>query len=79
MRNFWFTLALAAFIALALPLAASAVSMDVEAKVAGGLALGSTNNPDEGGSPKAGFAGGIGVDVFLLTVGPVGSWHLGWG
>ncbi|MGA2763691.1 MAG: outer membrane beta-barrel protein [Spirochaetia bacterium] len=71
MRSLWLTLVLAAFIALALPLAASAVSLDVEARAAGGLALGSTTNPDESGSPRAGFAGGVGVDVYLFTVGPV--------
>ena len=71
MRHFWFTLVLAALIALALPLAAGALSMDIEAKVAGGLALGSTTNPDESGSPRVGFAGGIGADLFLLKAGPV--------
>lgn len=71
MRHFWFTMVLAALIALALPLAAGALSMDIEAKVAGGLALGSTTNPDESGSPRVGFAGGIGADLFLLKAGPV--------
>ncbi len=71
MRNSWLTLVLATSVALALPLAAGAVSMDVEAKVAGGLALGSTTNPDESGSPRAGFAGGVGLDLFLLKAGPV--------
>ena len=68
MRNLWLAFFLAAAVFIALPLAASAVSLDVEAKAAGGLALGSTTNPDESGSPRAGFAGGIGVDLYLLTV-----------
>ena len=71
MRNLWLALFLAAAVFIALPLAASAVGLDVEAKAAGGLALGSTTNPDESGSPRAGFAGGIGVDVYLFTLGPV--------
>ena len=71
MRHFWFALVLAATIAVALPLATNAIGLDVEAKAAGGLALGSTNNPDESGSPRAGFLGGVGVDVYLLTAGPV--------
>jgi hypothetical protein len=45
--------------------------LDVEAKAAGGLALGSTTNPDESGSPRAGALGGVGIDMYLLTVGPV--------
>ncbi len=71
MRHLWFALVLVAAMALALPLASNAIGLDVEAKVAGGLALGSTTNPDEGGSPRAGFLGGVGVDVYLFTVGPV--------
>jgi hypothetical protein len=71
MRHFWFTLVLAALVALALPVAAGAIGLDVEGKVAGGLALGSTTNPNETGSPRAGLAGGIGVDLFLLKAGPV--------
>jgi hypothetical protein len=71
MRHFRFTLALAAAVAVALPLATNAMGLDLEAKVAGGLALGSTNNPDESGSPRAGFLGGVGVDVYIFTVGPV--------
>jgi len=71
MRSFWLALVLAASVALAVPFAVGAISMDIEAKGAGGLALGSTSNPNETGSPRAAFAGGIGVDVFLVTVGPV--------
>ena len=71
MRSFWLALVLAACLALAMPFVAGAVSLDIEAKGAGGLALGSTSNPNETGSPRAAFAGGIGVDVFLVTVGPV--------
>jgi hypothetical protein len=71
MRHLLFTLVLAALVALALPLAAGAIGLDVEAKIAGGLALGSTTNPDESGSPRAGFAGAVGVDLFLLKAGPV--------
>jgi hypothetical protein len=70
MRQLWFSLVLAAFLVV-LPLSAGALGLDVEAKVGGGLALGSTNNPDEGGSPRAGFLGGVGVDVYLLKAGPV--------
>jgi hypothetical protein len=71
MRKFWLTIVLGGLIALALPLSAGALGMDVEAKVAGGLALGSTTNPDESGSPRAGLAGGVGLDLFLLKAGPV--------
>ncbi|HVP20106.1 MAG TPA: hypothetical protein VMU36_14055 [Spirochaetia bacterium] len=71
MRSFWLALVLAASLAAALPLAASAIGVDIEAKGSGGLALGSTTNPDESGSPRAALIGGVGADVFLLTVGPV--------
>ena len=71
MRRVFLTIVLAAAIAVSLPLAASAVGLDVEAKAAGGLALGSTSNPDESGSPRAGFLGGVAVDVYLLNIGPV--------
>jgi hypothetical protein len=71
MRHLRFTLVLVAGLALALPLATNALGLDVEAKGAGGVALGSTTNPDESGSPRAGFLGGVGVDVYLFDVGPV--------
>lgn len=71
MRHQVFLPILVALAMLSLPLAAGAMGLDVEAKGAGGLALGSTNNPDESGSPRAGFAGGIDFDLFLFTVGPV--------
>jgi hypothetical protein len=71
MRNFWFTLALAALVAIALPLSVSAFGLDVEANAGGGLGLGSTNNPSETGSPRAALQGGIEADLFLYTVGPI--------
>ncbi|HUI71385.1 MAG TPA: hypothetical protein VL354_12775, partial [Spirochaetia bacterium] len=62
---------LAIFIALALPLAADALGLDVEANAGAGIGLGSTTNPDETGSPKLAFQGGLEADVFLVSLGPV--------
>ncbi|HVO40402.1 MAG TPA: outer membrane beta-barrel protein [Spirochaetia bacterium] len=56
---------------LALPLAAGALGLDIEAKVGGGLAAGTTSNPNQTGSPRAGFEAGLDFDVFLLSAGPV--------
>lgn len=71
MRHFWFTLVLAALIALALPLAAGAIGLDVEANAGAGLGLGSTNNSAETGSPRLALQGGLEADLFLLSLGPV--------
>jgi Outer membrane protein beta-barrel domain len=71
MRNFWLALVLAASLAVALPLTASAVGLDLEANAGAGLGLGSTSNPNETGSPRFAFQGGIEADLFLVSVGPV--------
>ncbi len=71
MRSFWVSLVLAAFVVLALPLAAGAVGLTVEANAGGGLGLGSTTNPAETGSARLAFQGGIEGDLFLLSAGPV--------
>ncbi len=71
MRSFWVAFVLAAFVVLALPLAAGAVGLDLEVSAGGGLALGSTNNSYETGSPRAALQGGLEANLFLLRVGPV--------
>jgi len=71
MRTSWLTLVLAASVALAVPFAAGAIGLDVEANAGGGLGLGSTNNPSETGAPRAALQGGIEADLFLLSLGPV--------
>lgn len=71
MRSFWFTLVLAACVALALPVAVGALGLTVEANAGGGLGLGSTNNPNETGSPRAAVQAGLEADLFLLSLGPV--------
>ena len=62
---------LAVMVMLSVPFAASALSADVEARVGGGLGLGSTTNPNETGSPSGALAAGVNVDLFLLSVGQV--------
>jgi len=69
MRSFWLALVLAASLAVALPLAVSAVGLGVEAKAGGGLALGTTSNPNQTGDVRWGGMGGIDFDVYLLSIG----------
>lgn len=64
-------LVLAGLAVMALPMAAAALGLDVEAKGGAGFALGSTDNKDVAGSPRLAAQGGIGVDLYVLTVGPV--------
>jgi hypothetical protein len=56
---------------IAVPMAAVALSLDVEAKGGAGVALGSTDNSSVTGSARLAALGGIGVDLYLLTAGPV--------
>jgi len=55
----------------ALPMTAAALGLDVEAKGGAGVALGSTDNPSVSGAARMAAGGGVGVDVYLLNVGPV--------
>lgn len=71
MRHSLFALVFAAFIILALPLAAGAFGLDVEANAGAGLGLGSTTNPNETGAARLAFQGGLEADAFLVSLGPV--------
>ena len=64
-------LLLAGIAMAALPLAAAALGLDVEAKGGVGFALGSTDNSDVTGIPRVAGQGGISADLYLLTAGPV--------
>jgi hypothetical protein len=56
---------------VALPMAASALSLDVEAKGGAGIGLGTTDNKDITGQARLAADGGVGVDLFLFSLGPV--------
>jgi hypothetical protein len=56
---------------LALPLAAGALGLDVEAMGGAGLALGTTDNPNATGEARAAGVGGINADLYLFSAGPV--------
>lgn len=71
MRRSFFVVVFAAFMALLVPLSAGALGLDVEANAGAGLGLGSTNNPNNTGSARFAFQGGIETDFFLLNAGPV--------
>jgi hypothetical protein len=71
MRRNLSVLILAASILLMLPFAASALAMDLEAKGGGGLALGTTDDKNTSGEVRWAAGGGVGIDLYLLDVGPV--------
>ena len=70
MRNKLFVLGLLALLTIMLPITASALGLDVEAKGGAGLALGTTNNSSiTGTAVRLAADGGVGIDLYLLTVG----------
>ena len=56
---------------MALPMAAAALGLDLEAKGGVGFALGSTDNKDVTGVARVAGQGGIAADLYLVTLGPV--------
>jgi hypothetical protein len=71
MRKRVFILSLLGFLAIGLPMTAAALGLDLEAKAAAGIALGSTDNSSVTGAARMAAGGGVGVDLFLLTLGPI--------
>jgi hypothetical protein len=71
MRKTLAVLILLGLVAFALPMTAAALGLDVEAKAGAGIGLGTTDNPDITGSPRLSAGGGVGLDFYLISLGPV--------
>jgi hypothetical protein len=56
---------------LAVPMTVTALGLDVEAKAGAGVGLGTTDNTDITGVARLAAGGGISVDLYLLSLGPV--------
>jgi len=71
MRKTLAVLILLGLVTFALPMTAAALELDVEAKAGAGIGLGTTDNPDITGSPRLSAGGGVGLDFYLISLGPV--------
>jgi hypothetical protein len=71
MRKILVVLILLGIVAVALPMTATALGLDVEAKAGAGIGLGSTDNKDITGAARLSAGGGIGLDFYLVSLGPV--------
>jgi hypothetical protein len=71
MRKTLAVLILLGLVAITLPMTAAAMGLDVEAKGGAGIGLGSTDNKDISGSPRIAAGGGVGIDFYAVTLGPV--------
>jgi hypothetical protein len=71
MRNRLFILILLGFLTIGLPMTAAALGLDVEAKAGAGLSLGTTDNSDATGAARMAAGGGVGIDLYVVKLGPV--------
>jgi hypothetical protein len=71
MRKMLCTVVLLGLVTIGVPMTAAALGLDVEAKAGAGIGLGTTDNSDVTGDPRLAADGGIGIDLYLFTVGPV--------
>jgi hypothetical protein len=71
MRKWLFIVLLLGLVTIGVPMTAAALGLDVEAKAGAGIGLGTTDNSDITGAARLAADGGIGVDLYLLVVGPV--------
>lgn len=71
MRKTLSVLILLGLAAIALPMAAAALGLDIEAKAGAGVALGATDNSSISGSPRIAAGGGVGLDFYLVNLGPI--------
>jgi hypothetical protein len=71
MRKGHLVLILMSLMVIELPVAAAALGLDVEAKGGAGVALGTTDNTDITGSARLAAAGGLGIDLYVVTLGSI--------
>jgi hypothetical protein len=71
MRKWHLVLILIGLMTIELPMSAASLGLDVEAKGGAGVALGTTDNPDITGAARLAANGGVGVDLYLVSLGSI--------
>ena len=72
MRKSWLLLSLMIVLLLGAAAGLSALGLDVELKAGGGMAMGTTDDPDKSGALRYALDAGLTLDLFVMDLGPVG-------